>query len=129
MSGRAGPGPSHANRSSQRDGGDRGASKRRHGGADDSTSLSRKLTKLLRHSAKQRGLHIRPDGFVQLSEVLSLPEFRGLGIEQVRQVSANEARLAALCPRRVENYRLSRLLFGPEIHSSPGMARFSCCCR
>lgn len=88
MSGRAGPGPSHANRISPRDGGNRGASKRRHGGADDSTSLSRKLTKLLRHSAKQRGLHIRPDGFVQLSEVLSLPEFRGLGIEQVRQIVA-----------------------------------------
>ncbi|CBZ53473.1 putative tRNA splicing 2' phosphotransferase 1 [Neospora caninum Liverpool] len=37
-------------------------------------AFSRRLTKLLRHQAVQRGLAISPDGFVATSDILRLPE-------------------------------------------------------
>eukprot|EP00873_Tetraselmis_striata_P007620 jgi/Tetstr1/427884/TSEL_017960.t1 len=72
----------------------------RSGGGDPQLQqLSRKLTKLLRHRATERGLAVRPDGYVALSEVLALPEFRGvLSVEQVREIVAadNKQRFSLL---------------------------------
>lgn len=59
-------------------------------GADDET-ISRHLCKVLRHDAAKHGLHLRPDGYVKLSDYLAL-EFctaRNIREADIRRVVAN----------------------------------------
>ncbi|GMH66374.1 hypothetical protein TrLO_g3256 [Triparma laevis f. longispina] len=53
--------------------------------------LSRKLSNLLRHRVHANGLTdvLRTDGYVPLDSVLSLPQFKGRTVEDVRAVVAN----------------------------------------
>lgn len=49
--------------------------------------FSRNLSKILRHQALSRGLAMEPDGFVQVSELLELSEFkRKLSYEELRSI-------------------------------------------
>ncbi|KAG5519329.1 hypothetical protein PMAC_001954 [Pneumocystis sp. 'macacae'] len=49
---------------------------------------SRKLSKVLRHSAPNYGLYMNIDGFVSVNALLSHSAFRGLTISQLKQVVA-----------------------------------------
>ena len=43
------------------------------------TTLSKLLSKILRHKAADHGVRLRPDGFARLSDLLSLPAFKKHG--------------------------------------------------
>jgi len=59
------------------------------GGAGHDQALSRKLSRLLRHSAVEEGVAIRADGYVALNDVFALPRFKGFSLDQVRAVVAD----------------------------------------
>eukprot|EP00038_Savillea_parva_P009223 m.182094 g.182094 ORF g.182094 m.182094 type:complete len:206 (-) comp15437_c0_seq1:1379-1996(-) len=48
--------------------------------------MSRALTKILRHSALERGLAMTVDGMVSVGDILTLPEFRGATEEDIRTI-------------------------------------------
>jgi len=52
--------------------------------------LSRNLTRLLRHNMDAQGLSYRPDGFVSVSELFSIPRFRGLSLETLQQITRDD---------------------------------------
>ena len=54
---------------------------------------SKKLIKLLRHSAKDRGLLIDESGFIKISEILKLPEFQNQNHQSILKI-AND------CPKQ-----------------------------
>jgi len=74
--------------SSSRGGGQRGAGgggggKRREDSPE--VQFSKTLTYLLRHGAEKEGLHMRPDGFVLVSEILNLRKLKGKTEQDVRK--------------------------------------------
>lgn len=48
--------------------------------------LSKKLATLLRHRAVANDLSIRPDGFVPVAEILRLPNFSTVGVDDLRRI-------------------------------------------
>src|SRR5439155_977696 len=48
--------------------------------------VSRALSKILRHQAKERGIKLNEQGYAVLSEVLKLPEFKGVNEELIQKV-------------------------------------------
>ncbi|KAL8274119.1 hypothetical protein Esti_001961 [Eimeria stiedai] len=52
--------------------------------------FARGLTKLLRHEARQRGLPLRPDGFVPLSSVLALKENKAFSLADALSAVAQD---------------------------------------
>ncbi|KAI9597081.1 RNA 2'-phosphotransferase, Tpt1 [Syncephalis fuscata] len=54
--------------------------------------LSKALSYVLRHGAIKEGISIRPDGFVAISEILSLPKFRSYTITDIRNVVVNNSK-------------------------------------
>lgn len=64
----------------------RGGSNSRDTDNGTNVQLSKKLSSLLRHRAEANGLHVRPDGYVLLEDVLKTSGFQGVNMEQIRQV-------------------------------------------
>lgn len=62
--------------------------------SDERTSLSRLLSKILRHKALDEGLILREDGFISLPALLSLPKLQKLNatIDRVQQVVQADAK-------------------------------------
>ena len=61
----------------------------KHSGPDDAfVKLSKKLSSVLRHRIAENGLGdvLRPDGYIPLSRLLATPGFRGVAVEQIREV-------------------------------------------
>jgi len=50
---------------------------------------SRALTAILRHNALDRGLQVRPDGYVQVSDLLKLSAFRQLTLEDLQEIESS----------------------------------------
>ncbi|XP_042561264.1 tRNA 2'-phosphotransferase 1 [Clupea harengus] len=71
----------------------RGRRDRRGGnrGKEDSPDvrLSKSMTYVLRHGASKMGLHMNPDGFIFVDDLLSHPQFRSFSLEDVESVVAN----------------------------------------
>jgi len=56
-------------------------------------SASRTIVKILRHTAKELGLPIQPDGYIELGALLGskpMARFRSLSLEQLHQIVAND---------------------------------------
>ncbi|CAM9767771.1 unnamed protein product [Scytosiphon promiscuus] len=68
---------------------DRSQGRRGRGRENPTVQLSKRLTRALRHDAKRMGLNMRPDGFVDLDELLGNPSFRGVSKHQVEEVVAS----------------------------------------
>lgn len=49
-------------------------------------AISRALTKILRHTAKDIGLPIDAKGLVPISEILALPKFKGCTVADIRAI-------------------------------------------
>ncbi|KAI8997749.1 phosphotransferase KptA/Tpt1 [Pilobolus umbonatus] len=54
--------------------------------AQQSTQLSKLLSYVLRHGAAKEKITIRPDGYVLLTDLLSLPKFKKVTLEQIQYV-------------------------------------------
>lgn len=54
--------------------------------------LSRKLCSLLRHRAEENNLAVAPDGFVLVSSILALPQFRAVSPADIARVVASDAK-------------------------------------
>ncbi len=52
-------------------------------------TLSKKLSRALRHQAVNMGLNIEKDGYVSVSELLRHRDFRGYKVEDIKWVIAN----------------------------------------
>jgi len=52
-------------------------------------SLSKALSKVLRHQAVNQGLNVRPDGYVKVEEILGLQQFKQYNLEDLQQVTVN----------------------------------------
>ena len=50
---------------------------------------SKKLSKILRHSAKSRGLNIDNGGWVKLTDILKCQEFKNVTIEDINYIVEN----------------------------------------
>ncbi|KAL4257851.1 KptA/TPT1 family protein [Pleurotus pulmonarius] len=57
---------------------------------DNSLSISRTVSWLLRHSAKAEGLNIRPDGFVPVQELLRHPRLGEIDFNQLQALVEND---------------------------------------
>ena len=66
---------------------------RRASNKKNTVKQSKKLTYALRHGAEKLKLNMSPDGFVAVSELLSLRQFRGLSLELIQSIAAN-------CPKQ-----------------------------
>ncbi|XP_010896630.1 tRNA 2'-phosphotransferase 1 [Esox lucius] len=55
---------------------------------DKDVCLSRRLSFALRHGANQMGLHMNPDGFIFVEELLAHAQFRSFSLEDVERVVA-----------------------------------------
>ncbi|XP_072840328.2 tRNA 2'-phosphotransferase 1 [Pogona vitticeps] len=74
-------------------------SRRRHRDQDPDVRLSKALSYALRHGADKLGLGMGPDGFVDVAEVLRLPQFRPWSLEDVqRVVETNDKQRFSLRP-------------------------------
>ncbi|XP_048368087.1 tRNA 2'-phosphotransferase 1 [Sphaerodactylus townsendi] len=62
------------------------ASRRRRRDQDADVHLSKALSYVLRHGANKLGLHMEPDGFVDIAEVLRLPQFKTSSLDDVQRV-------------------------------------------
>ncbi|KAL8184213.1 UNVERIFIED_CONTAM: hypothetical protein K2H54_009673 [Gekko kuhli] len=62
------------------------ASRRRCRDQDPDIRLSKALSYTLRHGADKLGLHMGPDGFVDIAEVLRLPQFKAWTLDDVQRV-------------------------------------------
>ncbi|XP_028565025.2 tRNA 2'-phosphotransferase 1 isoform X1 [Podarcis muralis] len=72
---------------------------RRHRDQDAGVCLSKALSYVLRHGAEKLGLQMGLDGFVDVEEVLHLPQFKAWTLEDVqRVVETNEKQRFALRP-------------------------------
>ncbi|KAG9284402.1 hypothetical protein G9A89_023659 [Geosiphon pyriformis] len=56
---------------------------------DPKIRLSKILAYILRHGAEKEGLHVRPDGFVSLDELLNLPKLRGKSFADIKEAVQN----------------------------------------
>ncbi|KAF7796824.1 hypothetical protein EIP86_008008 [Pleurotus ostreatoroseus] len=87
------------------------AKKKPRGFAHDSplTRISKTMSYLLRHGAKDHNLQLRPDGFARVDELLALPVMAGVDFETLERI--------------VEKDRKNRytLQFGPDLslHGAP----------
>ncbi|XP_013922751.1 PREDICTED: nucleoside diphosphate-linked moiety X motif 22-like isoform X1 [Thamnophis sirtalis] len=65
---------------------------------DPDVRLSKALSYALRHGAEKMGLHMSSDGFVDVGEILRLPQFKAWSQEDVeRVVESNEKQRFTLC--------------------------------
>ncbi|XP_026549692.1 tRNA 2'-phosphotransferase 1, partial [Notechis scutatus] len=65
---------------------------------DPDVRLSKALSYALRHGAETLSLHMSSDGFVDLGEILRLPQFKAWSEEDVKRVvETNEKQRFALC--------------------------------
>ncbi|KAK7687763.1 hypothetical protein QCA50_008982 [Cerrena zonata] len=48
--------------------------------------MSKTLSWILRHGSKSEGLFMRPDGYVRVHELLSLPKFQGVDLDRIRKI-------------------------------------------
>ncbi|XP_008119587.1 tRNA 2'-phosphotransferase 1 isoform X4 [Anolis carolinensis] len=72
---------------------------RRHRDQDPDVRLSKALSYTLRHGADKLGLAMGADGFVDVAEILRLPQFKAWSLEDVqRVVETNEKQRFALRP-------------------------------
>ncbi|XP_070622330.1 tRNA 2'-phosphotransferase 1 isoform X2 [Erythrolamprus reginae] len=72
-------------------------SRRRPRDQDPDVRLSKSLSYALRHGAENLGLHMSSDGFVDLGEILRLPQFKAWSEEDVKRVvETNEKQRFAL---------------------------------
>ncbi|XP_061462853.1 tRNA 2'-phosphotransferase 1-like isoform X6 [Rhineura floridana] len=62
------------------------ANRRRHRDQDPDVCLSKALSYALRHGAQKLGLHMGCDGFVDVAELLRLPQFKLWNLDDVRRV-------------------------------------------
>ncbi|XP_062333148.1 tRNA 2'-phosphotransferase 1 isoform X1 [Osmerus eperlanus] len=88
--------------------GGRGARRGEKGrwGEDKDVRLSYSLSFTLRHGANKLGLHMNPDGFLFVEDLLAHPQFRSYSLEDVeRVVAANDKKRFKLC-RHPEDGRL-----------------------
>ncbi|XP_044304470.1 tRNA 2'-phosphotransferase 1 [Varanus komodoensis] len=86
--------PQNATRSD----GNRGR-RRRPRDQDPDVRLSKALSYALRHGANKLGLHMGSDGFVDVAEVLRLPQFKAWSLDDVqRVVEMNEKQRFAVRP-------------------------------
>ncbi|KAJ6654251.1 hypothetical protein lerEdw1_007348 [Lerista edwardsae] len=77
--------------------------RRRHKEQDPDIHLSKALSYALRHGAKKLGLHMGPDGFVDMAEILRLPQFKAWSLADVeRIVETNDKQRFALRPHPSE---------------------------
>ncbi|WVR08316.1 hypothetical protein IAU60_005369 [Kwoniella sp. DSM 27419] len=53
---------------------------------------SKALAYILRHGAEKEGLHIRSDGYIKLADVLARPKLRGIDLEMVLRLVAENAK-------------------------------------
>ncbi|XP_045207260.2 tRNA 2'-phosphotransferase 1-like [Mercenaria mercenaria] len=58
----------------------------------DLKKLSHFLARLLRHEAKDKGLDITPEGYVNVEDVLRLPDARGFEVSDIEKVVANDSK-------------------------------------
>lgn len=56
------------------------------GGGDRMVNISKSLSWVLRHSATKQGIAVRSDGYAKVQEILALPAFEGVGVEEVVDV-------------------------------------------
>lgn len=59
-------------------------------GRNKTPNTSRKLSWLLRHGATECGLSIRSDGFVDLDDIIALPQFQQVSRQEVRDIVDND---------------------------------------
>ncbi|XP_058016079.1 tRNA 2'-phosphotransferase 1 [Ahaetulla prasina] len=73
-------------------------SRRRSRDQDPDVRLSKALSYALRHGAENLGLRMSSDGFVDVGEILHLPQFKAWSEEDVKRiVETNEKQRFALC--------------------------------
>ncbi|CAG8767756.1 10812_t:CDS:2, partial [Racocetra persica] len=63
--------------------------KKKHHYETPLVKLSKSLSYVLRHHAKDEGLNIREDGYVKLDDLLKLPRFNGTTFENIKFVVDN----------------------------------------
>lgn len=56
---------------------------------DRNTSISKNLSRILRHQAAKMGFQIGSDGFIAIDELLRHRDFRGVTLEDIRSIVAN----------------------------------------
>ncbi|KAL7268991.1 tRNA 2'-phosphotransferase 1 [Rhizina undulata] len=68
--------------------GGRGGGRGRRGDGNSDVLLSKALSRTLRHKAEEEGLAIRPDGFVEVSELLAMQKYKShqLSFEKLKQL-------------------------------------------
>ncbi|XP_053134171.1 tRNA 2'-phosphotransferase 1 [Hemicordylus capensis] len=66
--------------------GQKQASRGRRRDQDADVRLSKALSYALRHGADKLGLHMESDGFVDVTEILGLPQFKAWSLEDVQRV-------------------------------------------
>ncbi|KAI0757079.1 KptA family-domain-containing protein [Daedaleopsis nitida] len=54
--------------------------------------ISKTLSWVLRHGSQSEGLAMRPDGYVRVDELLSLPKLRELSFEALQEIVKNDAK-------------------------------------
>ncbi|XP_046902021.1 tRNA 2'-phosphotransferase 1 [Hypomesus transpacificus] len=75
-------------------------------GEDKDVRLSKSMSFALRHGANKLGLHLNPDGFLFVEDLLAHPQFRSYSLEDVeRVVATNDKKRYKLC-RHPEDGRL-----------------------
>jgi 2'-phosphotransferase len=80
--------------------------------------VSKALSWALRHGAQSLGLHMRPDGFVSLSELLTKKRFNQVTVDQVRHiVETNDKQRFALLEEDSGLY-----IRANQGHSLPGLS-------
>ncbi|KAI9323634.1 phosphotransferase KptA/Tpt1 [Dichotomocladium elegans] len=68
--------------------------------AYEAIRLSKLMSYVLRHGAIKEKLHIRPDGYVRLADLLARPKFKGVTEEQIMHVVETNSK---------QRYKLARL--------------------
>ncbi|CAL1715165.1 unnamed protein product [Somion occarium] len=58
----------------------------------DEVRMSKTLSWVLRHGAKSEGLFMRPDGYVRVHDLLSLPKFQGMDFEKIQKIVEADAK-------------------------------------
>ncbi|XP_041448141.1 LOW QUALITY PROTEIN: tRNA 2'-phosphotransferase 1, partial [Drosophila obscura] len=54
--------------------------------------MSKKLSWLLRHGAQSRGIAIQADGFVNISDIQSRPQFAHFSLQKLQKIVASDAK-------------------------------------
>ena len=71
---------------------------------------SKKLIKILRHTAKDHGLLIDESGFIKISEILKLPEFQNLNHQSILKISSD-------CPKQRFHIKNNTFISANQGHS------------